>query len=158
MAKKVLQNVHVGMFVLRNPEVFRNTYETASWYRDVEVQAGEYPVIADVETETGAVIDFPGLQVKLPGKVVGSFFVSSLWGHYGKAKINEDVGKEDAYHWRSYAHSVAHRILEGKEERIILFPHVVAKQVEFQKSDGTTGHTYKLFVDVDSASVLATPE
>jgi hypothetical protein len=76
----------IGTFTLTEPTVYRKSYETASWYTDVEVQPGEYEVTTD---------GYWAL-IEMPGTVVGSYFVSRLL-HCSSAHIDEDVGNDATY-------------------------------------------------------------
>lgn len=76
----------IGTFTLTEPTVYRKSYETASWYTDVEVQPGEYEVTTDGYWAF----------VRMPGTVTGSCFINRYL-HCSSAHIDEDVGKADVY-------------------------------------------------------------
>ena len=76
----------IGTLTLTAPTVYRKSYETASWYTDVEVQAGEYEVTTD---------GYWAL-VEMPGTVVGSYFVNRFLNASSFHK-DEDVGNDATY-------------------------------------------------------------
>jgi hypothetical protein len=84
----------VGVLTLREPTVFRNSYECARWYQDVEVPTGMYEVVGHWDHTMDRL---KGYSVTLRGKVVGSDF-TSLWCGMpipgAPDGINRDVGKE----------------------------------------------------------------
>jgi hypothetical protein len=111
----------IGVYKLNQEKVYRNGYEVAAWYTDVKVQPGEYPVFGKIKNtdlnpkmSPGKIEDI-SISCKLPGIIVGSDFSSLLCGNVITQKINEEVGKEDSYYVKPYAHSIARSILEGLE-------------------------------------------
>ena len=76
----------IGTLTLTEPTVYRKSYETASWYTDVEVQAGEYEVTTD---------GYWAL-VEMPGTVVGSYFVNRFLNASSFHK-DEDLGNDATY-------------------------------------------------------------
>ena len=104
------RSVKIGTFVLRETTVFRNTYETAAWYQNVEVQAGEYDAMLTVGSGSRWVV------VALPGKVVGSYF-GALWAGVpinGRGQ-DEDLGKDASHCLRIYDYMVATDVLNNME-------------------------------------------
>ena len=79
-------NATIGTFTVAEPTVYRKSYETASWYTEVEVQPGEYEVKTD---------GYWAL-VTMPGKIVGSYFVNRVF-HASSHHKDEDVGKDATY-------------------------------------------------------------
>jgi len=76
----------IGTLTLTEPTVYRKSYETASWYTDVEVQPGDYDVMTD---------GYWAL-VEMPGKVVGSCFVNRFLNASSFHK-DENVGNDATY-------------------------------------------------------------
>jgi hypothetical protein len=95
----------IGFMTLTEPKVFRVNYEVARWYKDIEVQPGEYPLMAEVSAE-GTV---KNISCDLPGKNTGSDFTSLFCGNaIGAGKFDEEVGKDEVYHyWSMYGYGAA---------------------------------------------------
>jgi len=86
-----MQAIRIGSFEVRAPEVWRQDFETASWYRDIEVRPGRYDVVAY------PTLDHIGhtLYVRATGTCVSSYFESRLlWAR--SAHRDEDVGRDFA--------------------------------------------------------------
>jgi hypothetical protein len=109
----------IGRFILRAPHVFRNTYEVAWWYQDVEVPPGEYQVWA--HSHGGRLVDMDGrLQLsggwtvrEMEGVVVRSCF-DALWGSYPVSR-NRDQDQGQRTHARldgGYLHDLAQLVAE----------------------------------------------
>jgi hypothetical protein len=115
--------VKIGTLTLKEPQKFRKSYETASWYTDVEVQPGDYDLRAAFHYNenpehpdgyaVGADIDVDHAYATLPGLIASSYFIDSLFGHYGKPKIDEDKGKASEYHLHLYGYAMASALAEG---------------------------------------------
>ena len=98
----------MGVYVLTEPKVFRNNYECAAWYQDVEVPAGEYPMIGVFEA---GVLQW--IVVGFTGTITGSDFTSFFGGNsFGKAKVDEDKGKEGRAGITARPYEVANEIAE----------------------------------------------
>lgn len=76
----------IGDIVVEEPMVIRRHFETASWYQDILVQPGRYPLCM----KPG---DFKWCVALIPGVDHGSFFQSRLGAHYGRAQVDERVGQ-----------------------------------------------------------------
>lgn len=78
--------IKIGTATLRETKTFRNSYETACWYQDIEVQAGE---VADIVTD-GYWIIIGGMM----GIIKDSHFPSGFGGmYYANDRDREDIGK-----------------------------------------------------------------
>lgn len=86
-----IQKTEVGSVTLATEQVFRQLYETASWYTDVKVEPGVYPVFRYVWR--GRVT----FGVEMPGVVVGSLFVNRI---LDCASVEKDERIGDAFEWR----------------------------------------------------------
>ena len=60
----------IGTYVLETVEVFQELFECAAWYRNIEVQPGEYPITTDGYW----------IFVKLDGVIVSDNFQSLFAG------------------------------------------------------------------------------
>ena len=87
------RDTKVGEWTVREPEVWRITYETASWYTDVEVQPGTYDAVV-YPTYDGI---GHSIYLRAHGVCVGSYFVNRLLTA-SSAHKDEDVGKEYDVH------------------------------------------------------------
>ena len=93
-------------FVLTEPKVFTQTYETASWYTDIEVPAGEYPIVytdANHQVVDPEVTRAYWAGVKLEGVIVASHFENRVFSSVS-FRDNADVGKPATYHFGTYAY------------------------------------------------------
>lgn len=102
-------------FKLTEPQIFRKQYECATWYKDIEVPPGTYPIYADVD-ESGVVLEFPNGCMpfaELHGKVIADDFSLYFAGWPVESKRNQYVGQEDSYLWSMYAHFLALALLEN---------------------------------------------
>lgn len=114
--------IKIGTFTLKETQKFRKSYETASWHTDVEVPPGDYDLRAvfrfneNLEHPDGYAlgddIDVDHAYVTLPGLVANSYFIDSLFGHYGKPKIDEDKGQKSEYHLHLYGYDIASAVAE----------------------------------------------
>jgi hypothetical protein len=114
--------VKIGTFTLKETHKFRKSYETASWYTDVEVPPGDYDLRAAFRYNenpehsegyaVGVDIDVDHAYVTLPGLIASSYFIDSLFGHYGKPKIDEDKGQKSEYHLHLYGYNMASAVAE----------------------------------------------
>jgi hypothetical protein len=103
---------NVGTIRLEKPYVFRQSFETASWYRDIEVPPGEYPI--DLHLNPEKLPQF--VTASLPGVSVGSLFINRvLWS--SSAVKDEDLGQSFIYGLQTYPHSVAELASTGGEFR-----------------------------------------
>lgn len=89
----------IGTFILEAPHVFRNRYEVAAWFQDVEVQPGMFEVWA--YTHGGPMA--PGPDGRLPhgswtvrgmtGMVVASNFDALFCGYVAAVNRDKDKGQ-----------------------------------------------------------------
>src|ERR1700694_2922789 len=115
--------VKIGTLTLKESQKFRKSYETASWYTDVEVPPGDYDIRAAFtynenpeHTEGYAVgedINVDHAYVTLPGLVASSYFIDRLFNHYGAPKVDEDKGKPAEYHLHLYGYDMAGALSQG---------------------------------------------
>jgi hypothetical protein len=89
-------NYKIGTITLAEPETFRQSYETASWYTDYAIPAGTYDVYAHVEwtSDGGGRSQMPyyGVSYACKGTVTGSLFINRLFTA-SSVKKDEDVGQ-----------------------------------------------------------------
>lgn len=78
----------VGEVVIDEPTKFRISYETASWYKDIEVPPGRYPLCAS----SG---NLKWIVASLEGTVTESFFQNRLFTATSN-HVNEHVGEKDS--------------------------------------------------------------
>lgn len=134
----------IGTYILTEPKTFRRSYETASWFTDIEVPAGEYPIFAVVRD--GEVSRTWGETPfwSLPGIVTASCFINRVfWA--SSARINEDVGKPDTYGASTYTHALAKAVLDGADW-VRLADDIEARPIHFVSIvDGKPCTTYGLF-------------
>jgi hypothetical protein len=98
-----MASLQIGTYRVAEPTKFTQHYETAAWYRNIEVQPCEVP--ARLTLQEGRA-EWIGATVK--GKVVGSDFTSLFGGlRVGAGKVNEDVGEDAEYHVSARSYEVA---------------------------------------------------
>lgn len=127
----------IGTFVVKEVERFRNHYETACNYDDVEVQAGEYPALAEVKPRHGDEVDVVDrIHVTLPGVIVDGFILNRiLWET--SAHVGQNNGREATHHLTMYAHTVAYSLLrqDGSyphSSRLRLIPEIQVDIHEYE--------------------------
>lgn len=124
--------LQIGNFVLSEPRVYKREYETASWYRMIQVPAGTYPIMGTfreywLNNEPRKVED---LCVSMDGIVVSSYFENRLL-HAVSAKKDEDVGQKDKVYLSPYAFAVARLVADGKAEEWQLFDECDLRYTEY---------------------------
>lgn len=130
----------IGTFILEAPHVFRNGYEVAAWYQDVEVQPGEFEVWA--YTHGGPIT--PGPDGRLPhgswsvrgmrGLVVRSNLDALFGGNVIVQNRDRDKGAiADVRFYGGYLYDLAQGIAEhgGRltqiPARVVLAPDIEAR-------------------------------
>lgn len=74
--------------------ILRQSFETASWFRDIKVESGIYPM--NFGGGFGATRDHH--FVDIPGVVIGSAFPSSFGGHqFGDGNRDKDIGQSQTF-------------------------------------------------------------
>lgn len=141
----------IGTYVLTESKTFTRTYETASWYTNIEVPAGEYPIYATVRDGKVSSTWGEGPSYSLPGVVTASYFVNRLFTA-SSARVNEDVGKPDTYAASTYCYALAKAVLDGADW-VRLEPGFEARPIHFVSSiDGEPRTTHGIFaVDAEAA-------
>lgn len=117
---EVNESFQIGWYVLKEDKVFRdNGYETAAWFKDINVKAGCYPVTAklDRSEKDGHLkneINYMSVYIRLNGTVVAEDFQSRYFG----VPIGNDnpkyIGTEGDMFLHPYAFSVAEDALNNK--------------------------------------------
>lgn len=119
-------------------EAFEHTkadYDCAAWSETIRVEPGDYPVMAEVDG-AGAVADFPGPVVQLPGVVVRDYFASLYFGQpISKYDAAKNAGQQRTHRLSTYAHAWAHALLEGRATWQLL-PDFEAVSIPFDYTDG----------------------
>lgn len=120
------ESVIIGKIRIAKGTQFKQSYETASWYKtmtmDKDIDVDIHAVINKDEggcregyklLRLGKVAD-RSVSYSVNGVCDGSDF-TSLWGgsQIGASKVNEDVGTEMKYYCNPYAHSVASSIVNS---------------------------------------------
>lgn len=96
--------VNIGTVKLTVPKTFRKTYETASWWQDVVVEAG-----AEAELRTDGNFVF----CKFDGVKGGSYFIARIGAHYGTPDRDRGMGDPDSYCVQMYDYMAADAIAHG---------------------------------------------
>lgn len=94
--------IEIGTFELRAPYELRQTFETASWSRTLQIEPGTYPVIAYFNP--GESFPSPSsISIRVEGECSASYFEARIFQHRS-SNVDEDVGKRftDAIRWPSY--------------------------------------------------------
>jgi hypothetical protein len=98
----------IGVLTLAEPVVIRQSFETASWFRDIKVPAGEYPLEATLTPE--GMPQF--ILASMPGVCVGSLFVNRLLNETS-ADRDGDVGKPFSAGFHSSGYLIAEAAMTG---------------------------------------------
>lgn len=119
----------LGTVTLTEDQTFRKSYETASWYQDVEVAAG-----TTAELTSNGYWAF----AKFEGVKGSSLFVNRLFTS-SSSKVDEGKGEADSYVVQMYAYDAAKAValgtlLGGAEVKLDEGVAVLATQ--FEQSDG----------------------
>lgn len=142
------EKVKIGVVTV--PEAFiyhKNNYETASWYKDIEVAPGDYPVMADVVD--GLVNAYEHILIKFSGVVTASFFPSSFGGvMYGNGDRPEDIGKSVQFAMSVRSYEIAWAWL--KNEKLfknfeIKLNGIEPRVMQYRGDDGRINQTAGLF-------------
>lgn len=140
----------IGYFHLAQDTVFRNTFEFAAWYEDVNVKAGKYPIeVTDYRESArheGNEVDgyIGSAYVTMPGTIVSDYFASHYFGMpISDYDTQKNAGKKSMYRMHVYLYEMAHDMLDGSKE-YELFPEYEAREIHFTY-DGEKGTTYGLF-------------
>lgn len=158
----------VGTLTFTKPQTFRISYETASWYTDVEVPAGTYELTGQIVLDT-RYYGQPDEEkrktvktfgVKLPGIVTDEYFVNRLF-HASSVAEKRDIGKPREYPWSNEGYVFAHHILDPRywnEDVVInLDPDIRPEWVYYRYADTkgkeVSGRTAELFVIEDPSVV-----
>lgn len=131
--------VKIGTATLRETKTFRNSYETASWYTDVEVPAG---TVTDIRTDGYWIIVGRG-----EGTIVSSYFVNRVFTS-SSAKVNEDVGKPGRAQPMQFNNYV--NLHDLADHDVELLPGVTCEPYTFElQRDGetTVHHSHRICVD-----------
>ena len=149
----------IGWFILKEDKVFTNHYETAAWYEDVLVKAGQYPMkvpeYKTYETDNGRKVSghIDMIGVRLPGIITADDFQSLFYGVPVGAPYNtkQNAGKESSYYYRQYLYAIASRILNREESlyynpdiEFELLPEYEAREIHFEW-DGEPHTTWGIF-------------
>ncbi len=127
-------NKQIGWFHLGLDTVYRNSFEFAAWYEDVEVKAGRYPieVIDYSEDSSHRVNGYIGsAYVTMPGTIVSDYFASHYCGvPISDYDTNKNAGKESSHTMHVYLYELASSVLYGTEF-IELLPEYEAREIKF---------------------------
>lgn len=148
-------NKQIGWYTLKQDTVFHdNGYECAAWYENIAVNAGKYPLMVnDYRTNNDGEVESRGVDrvcVALDGVVVSDYFGSMFCGvPVGTYDGTKNAGKPSTYYWGAYLYSIAHNLLDGKENdeySIELLPEYEAREIRFTSSiDGREICTHGIF-------------
>lgn len=98
-------------YVVEEDKVFTKTYETASWYKEVLVKKGDYPIkYTDISGHEVAPEDSYYGIVVLPGKVVSSYFENRVFTS-SSSEVDKCVGEDETVVLQIYSYC-----LKEKEE------------------------------------------
>lgn len=127
----------IGKLILKESEVFTNTFEVACWYEKVLVPAGEY----DIEYCT----DRRMYYITLHGTIVEAHFPSLLGGVAISSNNNDKdkIGKETSVHKMHYGFQIASLAYE-EPNRYVLNEGVKIESRLVDRGDGTSFTSYRL--------------
>lgn len=99
-------NNYPEFYTLRESKEFQKTYETASWYKTVKIEAGDYKIkYTDISgRECPPDKSYYGIVV-MTGIVTASFFESRLFTS-SKNHINEHVNESETIVLQIYSYSL----------------------------------------------------
>ena len=112
--------VQIGWYTLKKDKVFCNRgFETASWYENILVKAGRYPVVCyDYSIDdNGEVRSHIGECYTLfDGVIVDDYFGSSFYGvPIGTYDTEKNAGRLSHYSEFRYLYDLADYLLHGQE-------------------------------------------
>ena len=132
----------IGWYHLKEAKIFRNDFETAAWYEDVEIPAGCYPIMVMdyrvLHFDDEARARFNGqveghirsVYVPMNGTIKSDNFQSLFYGMpigepYDSGK---HAGKPARHVMQVYMYSVAESVLKDPETPYELFPEFEARE------------------------------
>jgi hypothetical protein len=133
--------IKIGTVTIEPGTIRDRSYETASWYKRIELDPGEYEVFALLETlGSGAREDLKGkrqiawIVYTIPGTVIEDNFPSSFGGfQFGSYDKSKNAGERETWSAQIYPHSIASAIVKGEEINIKLDPEWKAETHKFYK-------------------------
>lgn len=137
----------IGWFNLALDTVYRNDFEFAAWYEEVEVKAGRYPIeVYDYREDSNHEVEghIRSAYVTMPGTIVSDYFA----GHYCGVPISgydtgKNAGKESSHTMQTYLYDLASSVLDGTDF-IELLPEYEAREIKFTY-DGKEHVTHGIF-------------
>lgn len=99
-------NAYPEFYTLRESKEFQKTYETASWYKTVKIEAGNYKIkYTDISgRECRPENSYYGIVI-MEGIVTASSFESRLFGS-SNVRINEHVNESERIVLQIYSYSL----------------------------------------------------
>lgn len=140
------ERTQIGWYTLKKDKVFCDRgYETASWYENILVKAGRYPVVCyDYRVLKDGKVDshIGECYTLFEGVIVNDYFGSEFCGvPIGTYDTKKNAGKPSHYSEFCYLYSLADYLLHGQEEgykfpkdedgEYELFPQYEARDIVF---------------------------
>jgi hypothetical protein len=139
--------IQIGWLTIGENQKRLLSYETASWYTELLLDVGKYPIMAELrfsENDNFTYVSDNSIHAVVEGTVTGDNFPSSFGGvQFGKSNKDAGVGKRNSWHYSPYAHAIAHALVSGEEVNgFELLDDFVAIEYPFISYDGTPRTTY----------------
>ena len=109
-----MEKQYKKVFKVEAAKVFTKHYETASWYKNVLVQAGDYPIkYTDIAgRETSPEQSYYGM-IQLPGTVTESCFINRVFTSCS-VDLNKHVGETETITLQFYSYNLVEKEGESK--------------------------------------------
>lgn len=133
----------IGWLIIGKNEKRMLHYETASWYKELLLDEGKFPIYAVFENGRKDAND-TSIHASVKGTVLSDSFPSSFGGHMYSSNMNQYVGERDTWHYNPYAHALANGLLKGEVNCVELLDGFEAKEVLFVSSRGENLVTYDI--------------
>lgn len=104
-----MEKIYKKFFTVEADKVFTKHYETASWYKNVLVPAGDYPIqYTDISgRETTPENSYYGM-IHLSGTVTGSCFINRVFSSYS-VDLDKHVGETETITLQLYSYSLVEK-------------------------------------------------
>lgn len=121
--------IQIGYLKLEEPAVYKQLFETASWYQNIQVEAGKYPIYSrEKYNYTSRMMNAGHMEDNMFGGLKGTIISSN----FDNGRPDEDKGMEATYVIQPYGHSIARGIIEnGSNYNVELLPEFHARKVYY---------------------------